>query len=257
MKIIEEIGIREFKPWSGAKVTVDRIINEGKADEFDDFIEHEYPNGITSTELNDLLWFDSDWIYQILGMEVDEEDIEDDEDLLDIELNDTDSLYHKEFDLTNKRDLDFLAEDNDIKTDEGSDFLGDLIYWAEKVVIPYKDVLVWANVVSHGSIIQTDDEIRYDFDLVVDPKDSHTKDLIDDVFYDEDVTKKYILELAGSDTKITPAELLKRNSKERLAKFIIENNLIDEDTIESLAQEAYDKEFEKGYGDYLAENQGE
>ena len=32
-------------------------------------IDECYPEGLTDTQLNDLLWFDSDWILQNLGVE--------------------------------------------------------------------------------------------------------------------------------------------------------------------------------------------
>lgn len=66
--IHQEKGIRDFKPWSGAKDTWKHIIEQGKADEFDNLMLDLYPDGIDETKLNDLLWFDADWIYQTLGM---------------------------------------------------------------------------------------------------------------------------------------------------------------------------------------------
>ena len=39
-------------------------------------IEELYPNGIDGTELNDLLWFESDWIYETLGISEEEEEEE-------------------------------------------------------------------------------------------------------------------------------------------------------------------------------------
>ena len=81
-QIHQEKGIRDFQPWSGAKDTWKHIIEQGKADEFDDLIEELYPDGIDETKLNDLLWFDANWIYQTLGMKnpygEDEEGFEED-----------------------------------------------------------------------------------------------------------------------------------------------------------------------------------
>lgn len=75
MIIKREMSIRDFEAWSGACSTLTTIINEDKVEEFDYLIEEMYPDGLTETELNDLLWFDSDWIYEALGMS-DEEDEE-------------------------------------------------------------------------------------------------------------------------------------------------------------------------------------
>lgn len=39
-------------------------------------IEELYPDGIGRTELNDIMWFDSDWIFETLGISEDEEEEE-------------------------------------------------------------------------------------------------------------------------------------------------------------------------------------
>ena len=73
MKTFNEIAsIKTFTAWSGATDTQDRIINEGKADEFDNLIEELYPDGLTETALNDLLWFEEDWLFEMLGIETEE-----------------------------------------------------------------------------------------------------------------------------------------------------------------------------------------
>lgn len=69
MKIITETTIRNFKAWSGAVETVERIVEEGKSELFDNTIEELYPDGLTDTELNDLLWFEEETIYEWLGIE--------------------------------------------------------------------------------------------------------------------------------------------------------------------------------------------
>lgn len=65
--------IRNFDAWSGAVDTKETIINAGKDKDFDYLIEELYPDGLTDTELNDLLWFEEDWIFEMLGIEIDEE----------------------------------------------------------------------------------------------------------------------------------------------------------------------------------------
>lgn len=76
MKIIFETSISKFNSWSGAKDTQDKIIEKGKEKEFDNMIEELYPDGLTDTELNDLLWFEEEWIYETLGITDDEEETE-------------------------------------------------------------------------------------------------------------------------------------------------------------------------------------
>jgi hypothetical protein len=74
MKIISEISIEDFNAWSGAKETKAAIIEAGKTEEFDSFIEELYPDGLTDTQLNDFLWFDEGFIFSSLGMETAEEE---------------------------------------------------------------------------------------------------------------------------------------------------------------------------------------
>lgn len=37
-------------------------------------IEELYPDGIGRTELNDIMWFDSDWIFETLSISEEEEE---------------------------------------------------------------------------------------------------------------------------------------------------------------------------------------
>ena len=76
MLIVEERALSEFKAWSGAVETQERIIEAGLEEEFERLIDECYPEGISSTQLNDILWFDSEWVYETLGMTEDEEEDE-------------------------------------------------------------------------------------------------------------------------------------------------------------------------------------
>lgn len=73
MKYYVEENFSNFEPWSGAVSTWQRIIDEGKADEADRYLEEIEPaDGWTKTAINDLLWFDSDVVYKALGMRPDD-----------------------------------------------------------------------------------------------------------------------------------------------------------------------------------------
>ena len=74
MKIYSE-DFSDYRPWSGAVETFERIEEEDKLDDLERLIDEVYPEGITVTGLNDLLWFDSEWVYEQLGIQ-DEEDEE-------------------------------------------------------------------------------------------------------------------------------------------------------------------------------------
>jgi hypothetical protein len=68
MIITEEIPFSNFEPWGGAVETYEVIEDWNKEDEFEDYINENYSEGINKTDLNDLLAFDSDFVYEMLGI---------------------------------------------------------------------------------------------------------------------------------------------------------------------------------------------
>ena len=76
MKIYVE-GIENFSPWSGAIETYEAIEEAGKLEDLEFLLDEIYPDGLTETELNDLLWFDDEWLFASLGMETDTNEDED------------------------------------------------------------------------------------------------------------------------------------------------------------------------------------
>lgn len=69
MKIYTEISeLEEFEPWADAKETQERICDAGKGEEFIQQLDDVYPDGITETQLNDLLWFEDEWCYSLVGL---------------------------------------------------------------------------------------------------------------------------------------------------------------------------------------------
>jgi hypothetical protein len=72
--VIDNFKLETFNAWSGAIETKERIIEEGKAEEFEYFLEDLYPDGMTDTELNDLLWFEEEWLFEMLGIKEEEEE---------------------------------------------------------------------------------------------------------------------------------------------------------------------------------------
>ena len=73
MKVITETSLERFDAWSGAVDTKNLIISLGLEEEFEMLIDELYEEGLTDTQLNDLLWFESDWILENLGVEVEED----------------------------------------------------------------------------------------------------------------------------------------------------------------------------------------
>ena len=76
MKIYSETSLENFEAWSGAVDTLDRVREAGKCDELESILEDLYPDGMSETELNDLLWFEPETVYEWLGIEEEEEEEE-------------------------------------------------------------------------------------------------------------------------------------------------------------------------------------
>lgn len=79
MKVFIETSLANFEAWSGAKETKETILNHDKESEFEALIDDMYPDGLTDTELNDILWFESEWIFESLGITEEEEEEEETE----------------------------------------------------------------------------------------------------------------------------------------------------------------------------------
>lgn len=76
MRIYSETSLENFEAWSGAVDTLDRVREAGKCDELESILEELYPDGMSKTELNDLLWFEPETVFEWLGMEEEEEEEE-------------------------------------------------------------------------------------------------------------------------------------------------------------------------------------
>ena len=100
MTITYELDLNSFQAWSGAKDTLDRIQREGKCAELENILEDLYPDGMTETELNDLLWFDSESVYEWLGIrsesQIEKEIKEAEEELAEVQSDLEDDLYDDE-----------------------------------------------------------------------------------------------------------------------------------------------------------------
>lgn len=57
-----------FKPWGGAKDVWELIISQDKLEALDKALEDMYPEGITATDLNDILWFEKDWVFDTIDL---------------------------------------------------------------------------------------------------------------------------------------------------------------------------------------------
>lgn len=69
MKVYYNLDLENFQAWSGGKITLDRVIEEGKINDLEYLVNDLFGDEIAETQLNDFLWFDSDYIYKSLGIE--------------------------------------------------------------------------------------------------------------------------------------------------------------------------------------------
>ena len=66
MTIHSETALRNFEFWSGAKERAD-MLTSSQLDAIETELEQLYPDGMTETELNDLFWFDFDFVCSLIG----------------------------------------------------------------------------------------------------------------------------------------------------------------------------------------------
>lgn len=67
MKIIHEIdSLLDFEPWSYAVSRYETLTRQ-QLEQLDVLLEECYPDGMTDTEVNDILWHDCDWVAELLG----------------------------------------------------------------------------------------------------------------------------------------------------------------------------------------------
>ena len=104
MTITYELDLNSFQAWSGAVDTLERIQREGKCAELANVLEELYPDGMTETELNDLLWFEPETVYEWLGIrseeqikkEIEEAEAELEDKISDLEFDLDDNLTEEE-----------------------------------------------------------------------------------------------------------------------------------------------------------------
>ena len=131
MKIYDDIyDLSEFEPWSGAVDTYNKIIEAGKGEEFISHLDDIYPDGVSHTQLNDILLFESEWCYSLVGLN--EWGVE------PISASDLISECHEQIaDAIDHYVCEYVSEHErfcreDFKGIEPSDFAGDIDEWLEE-----------------------------------------------------------------------------------------------------------------------------
>lgn len=82
MKITREIyDLEKFEAWSDeARAAKEKIVSAGRGEDFIAMLEDLYPEGINETDLNDLIRFESEWCFELVGLDADGNEPSDDED---------------------------------------------------------------------------------------------------------------------------------------------------------------------------------
>lgn len=90
--LYKEISIHDFEPWSGAVSTYERLWREDKLDTLESLLPDLFAyEDVEETELNDLLRFDSDYVYRLVGLPT-ESEIRDDIEYINERIEDEESF---------------------------------------------------------------------------------------------------------------------------------------------------------------------
>lgn len=65
MKVSSEINLINFDFWSGAK---DHSFTYEELEEIELQLEEIYPDGMEETQVNDLFWFEEEFICELIGL---------------------------------------------------------------------------------------------------------------------------------------------------------------------------------------------
>lgn len=68
MKVYTETTLRDFEFWCGAKDTAEHLTDR-ELEAIESIFEDLYPDGMEDTQINDVFWFEEDWIAEMLGYE--------------------------------------------------------------------------------------------------------------------------------------------------------------------------------------------
>ena len=72
MQMRRNINFDRFEPWSGAIDAWEVLREFDKLNTLEYELEELYPDGLDETDLNDLLWFEPEFIYSLVGVDYNE-----------------------------------------------------------------------------------------------------------------------------------------------------------------------------------------
>lgn len=67
MIVINETSLTAFRWWGGAELNA-RMLTESELDMLDVMLIELYPNGMSETLINDVMWFEFDFVCGLLGL---------------------------------------------------------------------------------------------------------------------------------------------------------------------------------------------
>lgn len=71
--LYKEMSIHDFKPWSGAVNTYERLERNNKLNDLEWLLPELFDGDVEETELNDLLWFEPNTVYELVGLQTESE----------------------------------------------------------------------------------------------------------------------------------------------------------------------------------------
>lgn len=71
--LYKEMSIYDFEPWSGAVNTYRRLERNNKLNDLEWLLPELFNGDVEETELNDLLWFAPDTVYEMVGLNTESE----------------------------------------------------------------------------------------------------------------------------------------------------------------------------------------
>ena len=69
MKINSELNLKSFEFWSGAK---NHSFTYSELNEIENSLEELYPEGASETTINDLFWFEEEFLCECIGLDFEE-----------------------------------------------------------------------------------------------------------------------------------------------------------------------------------------
>ena len=113
--LYKEMSIHDFEPWSGAVNTYERLERNNKLNDLEWLLPELFDGDVEETELNDLLWFEPNTVYELVGLQT-ESEIRNDIEYINERIEDEESAINDlEMDMTEYEEGTGKWQDIDIE----------------------------------------------------------------------------------------------------------------------------------------------